>query len=248
MHYLLYIAVYFVGIIAGFMNVLAGGGSMLTLPMLAFLGLDIGVANGTNRVAILLQNVVAVRQFKRGKIDVIKRALILAIPATLGAIIGSMIAIQMNEKIFEKFVGVLFLFLAIFLIWKPSVWEKGIGFPPKYKWLSYPIFFGVGIYGGFIQAGVGFFFILSLVLAEGMDIIKTNAAKVTIIALYTIASLFVFLINGKVDWIAGLVLASGNMTGAVFGTKFAILKGAKWVRYVLFAAVILSTMKFLVIS
>ena len=245
MHFLLYMAVYFVGIVAGFMNVLAGGGSMLTLPMLAFLGLDIGVANGTNRVAILLQNVVAARQFKREKIDVVKRALILAIPATLGAIVGSMIAIQMNEKIFEKIIGVLFLFLAIFLIWKPSVWEKGVGLPPKYRWLSYPIFFGVGIYGGFIQAGVGFFFILSLVLAEGMDIIKTNAAKVTIIALYTIASLIIFLINGKVDWIAGLVLASGNMTGAIFGTKFAVLKGAKWVRYVLFVAVILSTMKFL---
>jgi uncharacterized membrane protein YfcA len=245
-HYLLYVAVYLVGIIAGFMNVLAGGGSMLTLPMLSLLGLDVGVANGTNRVAILLQNIVAAEQFKKKKVNVLKRSLILAIPATLGAIVGSTIAVQMNEDLFKKLIGFFFIFLAIFLVWKPKVWEKGIGLPKNLRWLSYIIFFGVGIYGGFIQAGVGFLFILSLVLAEGMDIIKTNAAKVTIIALYTIASLIIFIINGKVNWIAGLTLAAGNITGAIFGTHFAILKGAKWVRYVLFAAVILSTIKFFV--
>ena len=246
MHYLLYVAVYLVGIIAGFVNVLAGGGSMLTLPMLSLLGLDVGVANGTNRVAILLQNIVAAEQFKKKKVNVVKRSLVLAIPATLGAIVGSTIAIQMNEELFKKLVGSFFIFLAIFLVWKPKVWEKGIGLPKNLKWLSYIIFFGVGIYGGFVQAGVGFLFILSLVLAEGMDIIKANAAKVTIIALYTIASLIIFVINGKVNWFAGLTLAAGNVTGAIFGTRFAILKGVKWVRYVLFAAVVLSAIKFFV--
>ncbi len=244
MHYFLYVAVYLVGIIAGFMNVLAGGGSMLTLPMLALVGLDVGVANGTNRVAILLQNVVAARQFKRKKVDVIKRSIILAIPATLGAIVGSLIAVRMDEGLFKRIVGIFFIFLAIFLVWKPRVWEKGVGLPQRMKWLSYPIFFGVGIYGGFIQAGVGFLFILSLVFAEGMDIIRTNAAKVTIIAFYTVASLTIFLANGKVNWLVGLILAAGNITGATFGTHFAILKGAKWVRYVLFFAVVLSTVKF----
>ncbi len=246
MHFLLYIAVYGVGVVAGFMNVLAGGGSMLTLPMLTFLGLSVGVANGTNRIAILLQNVVASQRFKKKKVNVVKRALVLAIPATLGAIIGSNLAIQMNQEVFKKVIGVLFMIMAIFLVWKPRVWEKGVGLPQKFRWLVYPLFFGIGIYGGFIQAGVGFLFIVSLVFAEGLDIIKTNAAKVTIVAVYTVASLAIFIMNGKVDWLVGLVLAAGNVTGAIFGTRFAVLKGAKWVRYVLFIAVIASVVKFLV--
>ncbi len=246
MHYLIYVAVYAVGIVAGFMNVLAGGGSMLTLPMLTFLGLNVGVANGTNRVAILLQNIVAAERFKKKKVNVLKRSLILAIPATLGAVLGSNLAVHMNQDLFKKVIGVLFMIMAIFLVWKPRVWEKGVGLPKRWRWLVYPLFFCVGIYGGFIQAGVGFLFIISLVFAEGMDIIKTNAAKVTIVAVYTVASLAIFVVNGKVAWLAGLTLAAGNVTGAIFGTHFAVLKGAKWVRYVLFVAVIASVVKFLV--
>lgn len=246
MNWYLYLLTYFVGVAAGFLNVVAGGGSMLTLPMLTFLGLGIDVANGTNRIAIFLQNIIATRQFKKEKVNVLKRSLILAIPATMGAIVGSLIVVQIDQSMLQKIVGVLLLVMAIFIIFKPSIWEKGTGTKGKNKWLSYIVFFGVGMYGGFIQAGVGFFFIAALVLVEGFNLIKTNAAKVTIIAVYTIASLAIFVANGKVDLLVGLVLAGGNMTGAVFGTKFTILKSIKWIRYVVFVAIIASVVKFFV--
>ncbi len=242
----LYVLTYFVGIAAGFLNVVAGGGSMLTLPMLTFLGLGINVANGTNRIAILLQNIVATRQFKRGKVDVLRRSLTLAFPATMGAIVGSLVVVQIDQNMLQKIVGVLLLIMAIFMIFKPNIWEKGIARKGKSKWLSYLVFFGVGIYGGFIQAGVGFLFIAALVLVEGFNLIKTNAAKVTIIAIYTVASLTIFVANGKVNWFVGFVLAAGNMTGAVFGTKFTILKSIKWIRYIVFVAIIASAVKFFI--
>ncbi len=246
MNWYLYVLTYLVGIAAGFLNVVAGGGSMLTLPMLTFLGLGIDVANGTNRIAIFLQNIIATRQFKKGKVDVLKRSLILAIPATMGAIVGSLIVVQIDQSMLQKIVGVLLLIMAIFIIFKPKIWEKGTEAKSKNKWLSYIVFFGVGVYGGFIQAGVGFFFIAALVLVEGFNLIRTNAAKVTIIAIYTVASLAIFVVNGKVDWFIGLVLAAGNMTGAVFGTKFTILKSTKWIRYIVFVAIIASAAKFFV--
>ena len=246
MNWILYVLTYLVGIGAGFLNVVAGGGSMLTLPLLTFLGLGIGVANGTNRVAILLQNIVATRQFKREKVNVLRKALTLAIPATLGAIVGTLIVVQIDRNMLQKIVGVLLLAMGAFMISKPSIWEKGLKSKNKNKWLSYLIFFAIGIYGGFIQAGVSFFFIAALVLVEGLDLIKTSAAKVTIIAIYTVASLTIFVANGKVDWIIGFVLAVGNMTGAVLGTKFTILKGAKWIKYVVFVAIIAGAVKFLV--
>lgn len=242
----LYVLTYFVGIAAGFLNVVAGGGSTLTLPMLTFLGLGIDVANGTNRIAILLQNIVATRQFKKGKVDVLRRSLILAIPATIGAIVGSLVVVQIDRNMLQKIVGVLLLIMAIFMVFKPNIWEKGIVRKGKSKWLSYFVFFGVGIYGGFIQAGVGFLFIAALVLVEGFNLIKTNAAKVTIIAIYTVASLTIFVANGKVNWFVGFVLAAGNMTGAVFGTKFTILKSTKWIRYIVFVAIIASAVKFFI--
>lgn len=244
MDWYFYVLTYAVGVAAGFLNVVAGGGSMLTLPMLTFLGLGIDVANGTNRVAILLQNVVATSQFKRGKVDVLKRSLKLAIPTTIGAVVGSLVVVQMDQHILQKVVGVILLIMAVFMIFKPKMWEQGAGLKTEKRWLSYLIFFGIGVYGGFIQAGVGFFFIAALVLAEGFDLVKTNAAKVTIIAIYTIASLAVFVANGKVDWLVGLALAAGNMTGAVFGTKFTILKKTRWIRYIVFFAIIASVVKF----
>ncbi len=246
MSWYLYLLTYAVGVAAGFLNVVAGGGSMLTLPMLTFLGLGIDVANGTNRIAILLQNIVATSQFKRGKIDVLKRSLTLAIPATAGAIIGSLIVVQINQHVLQKIVGVILLIMALFMLFKPNIWEQGTEFKVKKNWLSYLVFFGIGMYGGFIQAGVGFFFIAALVLVEGFDLVKTNAAKVAIIAIYTVASLAVFVANGKVDWLVGFALAAGNMTGAFFGAKFTILKKTKWIRYIVFVAIMASVVKFFV--
>lgn len=244
MDFLLYLLLFLSGIGAGFVNVLAGGGSMITLPVLTLLGLDISVANGTNRVGILLQNVIATRNFRKGNVLSLKEGFLLALPATIGAIFGTFTVLNIDKNILEKIIGFIFLFMSIFILYKPKVWEEGRKVKKNYL-VSFIIFFLIGFYGGFIQAGVGFFLIASLVFIEGNNIIKTNALKVFIVLCYTSFSFVIFLLNGKVDILKGLVLALGAMLGAKIGTNAALKSGAKFVRFIVFIMIIISAIKYI---
>jgi len=132
--------------------------------------------------------------------------------------------------------------MAMLLVFKPKMWEevKEQHWP---KWAVYAVFFAIGIYGGFIQAGVGFFLSWALVVAAGTDLVHGNAVKTIIIGSYTAVSLVIFFVNGLVDIPIGLVLAVGSMAGAVIGAKFTVMKGNKWVRYILAAVVVVSAVK-----
>jgi len=241
---MVFILVFFAGAIAGFLNVVAGGGSMITLPMLTTLGMGIDVANGTNRIAILLQNLVAIHRFKKKNLLNMKRAFLLSIPTLLGAILGSFIAIQIERNLLERVVGIMLLTMAVFLVWKPKLWLEERK-SSENVFLKALIFFLIGIYGGFIQAGVGFLLILGITLMEGTDLVKTNAIKVFIVAVYTVFSLLIFLIGRKVDLLAGTVLSLGNMTGAALGAKFAVEKGSNWIRWIVFFAVVISSIRYI---
>lgn len=247
MEWYIYFAVIFVGFVAGFINTLAGGGSLLTLPLLIFLGLPANVANGTNRIVLLLQNIVGVSTFKKQKAFEFKEGYRLAIPAILGSVIGAQLAVGFNEDLMRKTIGGLLLFMFFIILYKPEKWIKGeigkkIGKPTL---LQIVIFFFIGIYGGFIQAGVGFFILAGLVLGAGADLVKANALKVFIVLAYTIFALAIFMINHQVNYEIGIVLAVGNMAGAFIAAKFAMNWGAKFVRYVLLVVVLIASAKLL---
>lgn len=241
MEWYLYPAVIAAGFLCGFINTLAGSGSLITLPLLIFLGLDAGVANGTNRVAILLQNVVGVSRFQRKGLLPLKGGLILAAPAIVGAIIGARIAVDIDEETLRRVIGGLMVVMFIVLLIRPKRWLEGR--PEMLNrpgWLQMLIFFGIGVYGGFIQAGVGIFLLAGLVLSAGYDLVRANAVKVLIILCFTIFALVVFILNGQVRWAIGLILAIGNMAGAWVAVHTAAQRGAKFVRWILIAVVVVS--------
>ena len=242
-----YLALIGVGIFAGFINTMAGGGSTLTLPMLMLLGLPANVANGTNRVAILLQNIVGVSTFKQKKVLDFKTDYRLAIPAILGAIIGALIAVDINEELLKKIITGLMILMILIIVFKPDAWlkEQAGNISAKPSILQYGVFFLVGLYGGFIQLGVGFFLLAGLVMGCGFDLVKANAIKVFIVLIYTAFALGIFIYNDQVDWLSGLLLAIGNMAGAWLGVHFTVKGGAKYVRYVLIFALLLVTSKLL---
>lgn len=229
------------GLAAGFINANAGGGSMLTLPLLMFLGLPANVANGTNRIAILLQNVVGVRTFHHEKVLKISTDYRLALPAIAGSVIGALFAVEIDVKLLEKIIAGLMVLMLLLIVFKPDVWvkERAGAVNPKPTIWQYIIFFFIGLYGGFIQMGVGFFLLVGLVLGCGYDLVKANAVKLFIVLIYTVFTLAIFMFNGQVDWTAGLILAAGNMTGAWLGAKFAVKGGSKYIRYVLILALII---------
>jgi len=230
------------GFAAGFINTLAGSGSLITLPLLIFAGLPATIANGTNRVAVFLQTVVAVNKFHRsGTLD-LRRGLLLAIPAILGAILGAQIAVNLNERAMKTAIGILMVVMLVVILVKPKRWL--VGRPEilhrRPGWLQLSIFFLIGIYGGFIQAGVGIFLLSGLVLGAGYELVRANAVKNLIVMVTTLFALIVFVAHGQVSWIPGLVLAIGNMLGAWVAARVAVEKGAKLVRWILIAVIAVS--------
>jgi uncharacterized membrane protein YfcA len=241
----LYLAVVGAGFAAGFINTLAGSGSLITLPLLIFIGLPPTIANGTNRVGILLQNIVAVGSFRQQKMLEWKSGLTLAIPAVLGSLVGAQIAVDLDERTMERAIGVVMVAMLFVILFQPNRWLQGRQEKKAPVWLEMLVFFAVGAYGGFIQAGVGVFVLAALVLVSGFDVVRGNAVKVLIILLFTISAIAVFLINGQVNWGVGLLLALGSSAGAWVGCRVAFKQGARFVRWILIAVVVVSALDLL---
>lgn len=250
MEWYLYLAVVGVGLVAGIINTLAAGGSLLTLPLLIFLGIPSTNANAINRIAILLQNIVAVRKFQNKKVLNLRQDYKLGIPAVIGSVIGAIIATRITAPAMDIALGAIMLVMFLVVLVNPGSWVKGKdGKPPLPLWLQYVIFFFIGIYGGFIQAGVGFFLLTGLVLACGCDLVKANGIKVLIILLYTPIALVLFIIGGLLTWeyaLIGLLLAVGNMAGAYIGVNIAVKWGAKFLRYMLLVAIFIASLRLII--
>lgn len=229
------------GFVAGFVNTLAGSGSLVTLPALIFLGLPPTVANGTNRLGILMQNVVAVSRFRDFGVLEIRKSGWLAVPAVLGAVLGARLAVDLDEELLRRVIGALFLLLLPVIALRPQRWlvgKRSDGL--EHGWPVWLALFFVGVYGGFIQAGVGVFLLVCLVLGAGYDLVRANAIKVLIVLCFTAFALVVFLRHGQVAWLPGLTLGVGNMAGAWWATKIASERGAEFVRWLLLAVVAVS--------
>ncbi len=244
------------GVAGGFLNTVAGGGSALTMPVLIFLGLPSGVANGTVRVAIIVQNLTAVAGFRgKGHFEPALAAQ-LGLPALAGAVVGSRIAVDVPDAVFNAVLaGVMVLVLASIFIKPKPAGDRAApapaapasavpdGPPAGARRILMAIFFVIGVYGGFIQAGVGFLIMSSLVFLSGYDLVRINAVKVAVILIYTMAAVTVFLLNGKVEWVPGLTLAAGNAAGAWLGARFSVTGGEKWIRIILVVAVVVMAVR-----
>lgn len=242
--------VFLAGIVCGIINTLAGSGSLISLPILMFIGLPPHVANGTNRIGIFFQNIVSTANFFRQKVLDVKMGFKVAFPSIAGSVAGAFIVLELNERAVEITVGIVLLIMLIPLWLKPARWLKGSR-PDEvnsYPVLQFIIFFLIGAYGGFIQAGVGIFLLSALVLNAGYDLVKANALKVFINLIFTPFALAVFVYKGQVDVVGGLVLAAGNALGAYFASQYAVSWGAAFVRYVLVIVILGAGTKLLFFS
>jgi hypothetical protein len=227
-----YAGLFGAGFIAAVINAFAAGGSFLTLPLLLFFGLPASVANGTNRVGVLAQNVSAVVGFHRHQKLPVRWALEASIPAVIGAAIGVWAALTIPDTAFRRVLSIVMLATAAGTLLHRSLRDTQQSAPRAAgHWTMLIGFLIVGVYGGFLQAGVGFLSLAMTSLA-GFDLVRGNAIKVFIVMLLTIVSLSVFAGTGHVHWPAGLALGSGNFLGAIVGVRVAVVKGQKWLEHV----------------
>lgn len=235
------------GLVAGFVNALAGGGSFLTLAALEFAGLSAVLANGTNRVAVLVQNIAAVMGFRsKGAFDH-RLSMGYALPSVLGAVAGALVVVRLDERIFHRALAAAMLVMLITLVFDTEKWikEKRAGAGPISAWIVFPVFFFVGFYGGAIQAGVGFFLIAALIAVAGLDLVQTNSMKVFIVGVFTLVALLVFVLQGHVAWLLAAVLSIGNATGAWIASRMAVSRGDRLVKGVLIVMLAVMTVRYL---
>jgi len=234
-----------VGYIAGFLNTVAGGGSLITLPVLIFLGLPPAVANGTNRIAIFSQNIFGVLGFKSKGVSAFPYSLWLGLSALAGAIIGAKIAVDIPGDLFNKILAVVIVIVVLFTVFtrKNKGVEEAERMDRKHIIIGILSFFFIGIYGGFIQAGVGFIIIAALTTINKYSLVKTNSAKVFVVMIYTLAALIVFIVEGKVHWGYGIVLAIGNSTGSWTASRLSVKKGDSWIKWFIVLTVIALAIK-----
>ncbi len=224
------------GFLAGIINTMAGGGSLLTVPLLVFADVPGNAANGSNRVGVLAGSMSATDTFRRRGVAGWAGIGRILVPTVVGALVGSVLVSQLTDDDFERVFGLVMIpILALSLIRPDPV--KLQDRPQWSWWVTTLVFFAVGIYGGSIQAGIGLILIVALTRA-GIDIVTTNHIKVIVTFVYTVFALPVFIINGDIYWLPATVLAAGLAAGSVVGARITVAGGERVVRPVLVVAVV----------
>lgn len=232
-----------VGFIAGGINTIAGGGSNLTLPILMLLGLPADVANGTNRVAVALQCIVGVRGFKKyDRLDVPAIWPIL-IPNLIGGTIGAVAAAIMPPVALKPLLLGTIITMSLIILIRPNLMAPPPGTPVRSiresrgAWWT---MFMAGIYGGFVQAGVGFILLAALAGGLRYDLVRANALKMVCSLAFTLVALAIFVYFDQVRWVPGLILALGTMLGAYLTVKFAVKAKQETIKWFLFGMTLCS--------
>ena len=233
------------GLFAGFVNTMAGGGSLLTLPLLIFLGLPPATANGTNRIAITVSASSATLGFRSKNINTFPLSIYLGIAAFFGALIGSRIAVEIDDLLFNKILAIIMIVVVVLMVFKPNYKADLLQARTTGKTLIWSMvaFFFIGIYGGFINAGIGFIIMLFLNYVNKLDLVRVNATKVTLVLIYTTAALATFILSGHIDLKYGIALAVGNAAGAFFASRYAVKKGEGVIKTVMMVMVVAMSVK-----
>ena len=221
------------GLFAGAINTVAGGGSMLTVPLLVLAGVPGNAANGSNRVGILTSNVAAVATFRRLGVDGLRHASRVVVPIVLGGLIGSFaVGRLLDDAAFERVFGLLMIPLVILSVRRPS---NASGDRAWSTTKVVIVFLLIGIYGGAFQAGVGLV-LLAALTRSGFDLVMSNSVKVIVNTAVTVVALPVFILSGDIAWAPALVLAAGFVVGGWLGAQASFRGGEVLIRRVMVVA------------
>ena len=224
------------GVVAGVVNAMAGGGSLLTVSLLTVVG-DLGglVANGTNRIGVVTQNVASVAGYRSEGVSGLRRSVPVLLPALIGSLIGAYaVSSLLSDTAFERVFGILMVPLLVLSLWPPKARGTEIVWP---RALTVVVFFVIGVYGGAFQAGVGLLLVFALSHA-GLDLVNANAVKVVVIAALTVVAVPVFILNDQVHWGFAVIVAAGFAVGGWLGARWAVRGGERLIRPVMAVAVL----------
>jgi len=227
------LVIFFGGLFAGTVNAMAGGGSLLTVPLLSLAGVEGLAANGTNRVAVLVQTGAAARGYVRRRVEGWTEALQVFPPTLVGGLVGAAVVSQLEDETFERIFGLLMIPMLVLVLWRPDTGNSD-SWP---RWVTLVVFFGVGLYAGAIQAGVGLLLLMVLARA-GHDLVTANLIKSYVVIGVSIIACTIFIARGQVEWGPALVLSAGSGIGGFLGANIAVEGGERVIKPVLAVAVL----------
>lgn len=235
-----------VGVVAGFMNVVAFGGSMIVVPTLIFLGLPASVANGTNRIALLFQGVSAVRSFHGEDVAQIRLSLRLGLCTVPGAVCGAWVGATVDDILFQRILAVIMIGAAIWVLARRGRVATTLeSDETRAGWPVYLALLGIGFYGGFVQIAVGLLLMITLAQLMKMSLVYVNLHKVTIVLIYTLPTIAVYAATGNIRWITGMYLGVGTALGGWWGAKVTVRKGETLIKIVMCVAITVMALRLL---
>lgn len=239
-----YLLIIIVGFFAAFLNTVGGGGSLFSVPILTFMGLPITTANATSRVALLFQNLFAVGGFRSKNVALPwPYSLYLGLTSLGGGIIGSLVASTVADTVFTKIFVIVMLLAVVLILFDPFKSTGTERLDVRSQVIGATCFFFLGIYGGFVQAGIGFLVIGVLSVVNHLSLVRSNYVKVFAAIVYTGVSVIVFAIEGKIEWKPGLVLAIGHAMGGWYASRWSVSAGELWIKRVMIISIIAMAIK-----
>jgi uncharacterized membrane protein YfcA len=235
------------GLVAGFLNVVAGGGSLITMPLLVFVGLPPTSAVGTIRLAIFVQSLTATVHYHRAGAIVWKSILRYAIPVCLGATGGALLSTTIGDTTFRALLGWVTLAAGavVAIDWNKLLNREPTTTSSSRKTLLWIALFLVGGYAGLIQAGVGYLFLATLVFGAQLGLVQANVTKAVLVLLLTPITIVIFGLNSQIHLGFALALTLGQALGAYLGATLNLRGGARWIRPILAAVVVATAIKLL---
>ena len=229
------------GFLVGFINTIAGSGTVITYSLFMGMGMPANIANGTIRLGVILQTLAATLNFKKQGVLDTKRGLKISIPVAIGSVMGAQTAAILDTKVFEKLLAIIMLTMIYFLFKDPKKWILGQvdKVEKKITWKPWLLFLAIGFYGGFTHIGVGIFLLAGLVLVAGYDLVRGNAIKILAVLIYSPLALLVFVLYNQVDYRIGLIAAIGNVIGGILASQVAVTWGAGFIRWFLTVIILL---------
>lgn len=223
------------GIFVGVVNTFAGGAAAVTIAVFTTLGLPVNIANGTNRIPVFFQCLTMSLTFASQKILDYKTGFKLSIPTIIGAIIGAQYASYISNSMITIILATILIIMLIFLAFNPTklMQQNSLAIHRTIRWNDYLWFLLIGLYGGCIHIGVGYLILAVVLMGMGYNLMEANALKGFIVLMYIPFSLTIFIINGQVEIMYGVVHGIGNVIGAFFAARYAKHIGMKFLRWFL---------------
>ena len=231
------------GLAAGFVDSIAGGGGLITLPVMLSFGWDTSYALGTNKLQATFGSGSAAWHYARAKAVSFRECTRGFAICMAGAALGTLAVQQIDRTLLRRAIPILLIAIALYTLRKAKLGDQD--HPPRMPRGSFDLVFGLllGFYDGFLGPGTGTFWTMAFVLSLGFNLTKATAHTKVMNLASNLSSLALFLVYKKVYFIPGLAMGVGQLLGARLGASMVIKRGAKFVRPVFISVVLAITLK-----